>query len=97
MLLFRFFFGLYCPSVTAYEDYTQTYLIGLKCYTTHTWPYYGPDVVMPENNFHTQIPGPLEGLLGSLPFYLWKAPESPYLFVNIPLVISFKSSGLVYL
>ncbi len=81
--LFRVIFGLYCPSVTADEDYTQTYAIGLKTYTTHTWPYYGPDVQGPETSFKTQIPGSLEGLLMALPLTLWPAPESPYVFLNL--------------
>lgn len=40
--LFRLGFGLCMPFWSLDEE--QTYLIGLKCYTTHTWPYYGPDV-----------------------------------------------------
>ena len=83
LFAFRFLFGLYCPSVTADEDYTQTYNIGLKCFTTQTWPYYGPDVVAPETQFKTQMPGALEGLLGALPLWIWPAPESPYLFLNV--------------
>ena len=81
--LFRFIFGLYCPPVTASEDYVQTYLIGLKAYTTQTWPTYGPDVQGPETSFKTQIPGALEGLLIALPLDLWPSPESPYLFLNL--------------
>jgi hypothetical protein len=91
-LIFRFFFGLYCPSVTADEDYVQTYAIGLKAYTTHTWPYYGPDVQGPETSFKTQIPGALEGLLIALPLTLWPAPESPYVFVNL---LSFAALSLL--
>ena len=83
VFLFRFIFGLYCPPVTAGEDYLQTYVIGLKSYTTHTWPYFGPDVQGPETSFKTQIPGALEGLLIALPLQLWPAPESPYLFLNL--------------
>ncbi|HTC22037.1 MAG TPA: hypothetical protein VK859_14370 [bacterium] len=90
--IFRFFFGLYCPSVTADEDYVQTYTIGLKAYTTHTWPYYGPDVQGPETSFKTQMPGALEGLLIALPLTLWPAPESPYLFVNL---LSFAALSLL--
>lgn len=80
--LFRFLFGLYCPEVTATEDYTQTYAIGLKAYTTQAWPYYGPDVQGPETSFKTQMPGALEGLLIALPLKIWPAPESPYFFLN---------------
>jgi hypothetical protein len=90
--IFRFFFGLYCPSVTADEDYVQTYAIGLKAYTTHTWPYYGPDVQGPETSFKTQMPGALEGLLIALPLTLWPTPESPYLFVNL---LSFAALSLL--
>ena len=81
--LLRFIFGLYCPPVTASEDYVQTYVIGLKSYTTHSWPYYGPDVQGPETSFKTQIPGALEGLLIALPLAVWPVPESPYLFLNL--------------
>jgi hypothetical protein len=81
--LFRFLFGLYCPEVTATEDYVQTYAIGLKAYTTQTWPYYGPDVQGPETSFKTQMPGALEGLLIALPLKIWPAPESPYLFLSL--------------
>jgi hypothetical protein len=80
---FRFFFGLHCPQVTDAEDYRQTYLIGLKCYTTHTWPYFGPDVHGPDNAFTTQMPGALEGLLIASALKIWPAPESPYLLLNL--------------
>jgi hypothetical protein len=81
--LFRFAFGLYTRSVAPDVDYIQTYVIGLKCFTTHTWPYYGPDVVGLETQFKTQIPGALEGLLIALPLWLWPSPESPYFFLNL--------------
>ncbi len=91
--IFRVMFGLYCPSVTADEDYIQTYAIGLKAYTTQTWPYYGPDVRGPETSFKTQIPGALEGLLISLPLTLWPVPESPYVFLNILSFIALSLLG----
>ncbi len=81
--ILRFFFGLYCPPVTDAGDYVQTYVIGLKSYTTHTWPYFGPDVQQPETHFKTQMPGALEGLLISLSFWLWPSAESPTLFLNL--------------
>ena len=81
--LFRLLFGLYTPSVTADEDYLQTYLIGLKAYTTHTWPYFGPDVYGYDTSFVTQIPGALEGLLLEWSFRLWPAAMSPFLFLNL--------------
>ncbi len=81
--LFRFIYGLYCPAVTANDDYVQTYTIGLKAYTTHTWPYFGPNVQGPETAFHTQIPGAMEGVLIALSLELWPTTLSPYLFVNL--------------
>ena len=73
--LFRLGFGL-CQFQD--EDTKQIYLIGLKAYTTGTWPYFGPDVTST-----IQIPGALQGLVAGLPFYLLPLPEAPYLFLNI--------------
>lgn len=64
-------------------DQMQTYLIGLKCYTTHSWPYFGPDLIVTETGYYSQIPGPLEGLLIGLPFYVFPIPEAPFLFLNL--------------
>ena len=61
------------------EDNKQIYLIGLKSYTTETWPYYGPDIVYTK----TQIPGALQGLLISLPLHLLAIPEAPFLFLGL--------------
>jgi hypothetical protein len=61
------------------EDELQTYLIGLKFYSTHHFPYFGPDIVYTQ----TQIPGSLEGLLVGLPFYVLAIPEAPYILLNI--------------
>lgn len=61
------------------EDEQQIYLIGLKSYTTGTWPYYGPDVVYT----NTQIPGALQGLLVSVAFYLLPIPEAPAIFLSL--------------
>ncbi len=63
-------------------DEMQTYLIGLKCFTTHTWPYFGPDLIVTETGFYSQIPGPLEGLLIGLPFYVLPIPEAPFILLN---------------
>ena len=59
------------------EDEQQIYLIGLKSYTTGTWPFYGPDVVYTK----TQIPGALQGLLVSVAFYILPIPEAPAIFL----------------
>ncbi len=64
-------------------DEMQTYLIGLKCYTTHSWPYFGPDLIVTETGYYSQIPGPLEGLLIGLPFYVLPIPEAPFLLLNL--------------
>lgn len=68
--LFRLFFGL-CSQFRD-PDTKQIYLLGLKFYTTGTWPYFGPDVT---NTI--QIPGALQGLVVGLPFYVLPIPEGP--------------------
>jgi hypothetical protein len=52
LFLFRLAFGL--TSEFWFEDEKQVYLIGLKSFATHTWPYFGPDVTS-----QIQIPGAL--------------------------------------
>ncbi|MEY4905007.1 MAG: hypothetical protein RLZZ292_2822 [Bacteroidota bacterium] len=84
LFLLRLLYGL--TSEFWFDDELQIYLIGLKSYTTQTWPYYGPDVVYT----NTQIPGALQGLLVSAGFYLWAIPESPTIVLNI---LSFLSLG----
>ena len=81
--LFRLAFGLCLGLGTSQADEKQIYLIGLKCYTTGAWPYFGPDVTS-----SIQIPGALQGLLVGLPFYVLPIPEAPYLLLNI---LSFSS------
>jgi hypothetical protein len=80
--LFRLTFGLLRSQILE-TDQLQTYLIGLKCYTTHTWPFFGPDVNGSENSFRSQIPGALEGLLIGLPFYILPIPEAPFILLNL--------------
>lgn len=77
LFLFRLFFGL-CNRFWG-ADEVQVYLIGLKFFTTQTWPFFGPDVIYSQ----TQIPGALQGLLVGLPFYLWPIPETPIVVLNI--------------
>lgn len=86
LFLFRLVYGL-CSEFW-YEDELQVYLIGLKSFTTNTWPYYGPDLVYT----NTQIPGALQGLLVAIPFHILKLPESPALFLNL---LSFLSLSLL--
>jgi hypothetical protein len=81
LLVFRVAFGLSQPFFS--PDELQTYLIGLKAYTGHLWPYFGPDLIVTETGFYTQIPGALEGLCVGLPFYLLPIPEAPFIFLNL--------------
>ncbi|HET9869674.1 MAG TPA: hypothetical protein VFR02_04140, partial [bacterium] len=79
--LFRLGFGLSMPFWP--DDQKQTYLIGLKCYTTGTWPYYGPDVNGSETAYTSQLPGALEGLVIALPLKLLPIPEAPFILLNL--------------
>ncbi len=83
--LFRLWFGL-CSEFW-FEDEKQVYLIGLKFYTTHAWPYFGPDVTP-----FIQIPGALQGLLVGLPFFIAPVPEAPFVLLNL---LSFASLCLL--
>jgi hypothetical protein len=74
--LFRLCFGL-CSDLQT-DDPKQIYLIGLKFFTTRTWPYFGPDV-----SAAIQIPGALQGFVVGLPFFVLQIPEAPYIFLNL--------------
>ncbi len=82
LFILRLIYGL--SSEFWFEDELQIYLIGLKSFATNTWPYFGPDVVYT----NTQIPGALQGLLVSFPFYILPIPEAPGVFLNL---LSFSS------
>jgi hypothetical protein len=73
---FRLWFGT-CSDFWA-DDEKQVYLIGLKFYATRSYPYFGPDVTQT-----VQIPGALQGVLVGLPFFVWPAPEAPYVLLNL--------------
>lgn len=75
--LFRLFVGL-CSEFRD-SDTKQIYLLGLKFYTTHAWPYFGPDVIWGE----VQIPGALQALLVGAPFFVLHIPEAPYILLNL--------------
>ncbi len=77
LFLFRLAYGV-CSEFW-FEDELQIYLIGLKAYTTQTWPYYGPDIVYTQ----TQLPGALQGLLVALPLFLFPVPEAPFVLLNL--------------
>jgi hypothetical protein len=83
--LFRLWFGL-CSNFWT-DDERQVYLIGLKFYATHSFPYFGPDVTR-----SVQIPGALQGLLVGLPLFVYPAPEAPYVLLNL---LSFASLCLL--
>lgn len=77
LFLIRLAYGL-CSEFW-FEDELQIYLIGLKSFATHTWPYYGPDVVYTK----TQIPGALQGILVSFGLYIYSIPEMPFVILNL--------------
>jgi hypothetical protein len=77
LFVFRTVYGLFAEFW--FEDELQIYLIGLKWFTTETWPYYGPDLVYT----NTQIPGALQGLMVGAPLFVVKQPEAPAVFLNI--------------
>jgi hypothetical protein len=85
LLGLRLAFGLWAPPVQPVTDEIQTFLLGLKFYTTGAWPYYGNDVITPPDNLvlQTQDPGPLEGLLVGGPMVLWHSPMASFLFLNL--------------
>ncbi len=86
LFAFRTLFGLsltFFGSNEIENDALQTYLIGLKSYTTGTWPYFGPDQYNLATGYRSQIPGALEGLAIGLPFYLLPIPEAPFIFLNL--------------
>jgi hypothetical protein len=81
LFLFRLAYGL--SSEFWFDDERQIYLIGLKHFTTHSWPYFGPDVTN-----QIQIPGALQGILISVPLFLLRIPEAPFILLNL---LSFSS------
>lgn len=80
LLLLAFAFRLFVGLCSQFRDADtkQIYLLGLKFYTTHAWPFFGPDVVWGE----IQIPGALQALLVGLPFFALPIPEAPYILLN---------------
>ncbi len=81
LFAFRTAFGL-CHTFFA-TDEMQTYLIGLKWYSQGGWPYFGPDLIVTETGFYTQIPGPLEAWMVGGPLLLFPIPEAPFLLLNL--------------
>jgi hypothetical protein len=77
LLIFRICYGL--SQNFWHEDVVQIYLLGLKYFTTGSWPFFGPDVV----HTNQQIPGGLQSILIAVPLWIWPVAESPVIFVNI--------------
>ncbi len=84
--LFRLGFGLALPFWPG--DSLQAYLVGLKCFTTGTWPFFGPDLGGDETTHYNQIPGALEGLVVALPLKIWPIPEAPFIFLNLITLVA---------
>jgi hypothetical protein len=81
LFAFRLYFGLCHPFFN--PDELQTYLIGLKWFCEGGWPYFGPDLIVTETGFYTQIPGALEALVVGLPLRILPIPEAPFIFLNL--------------
>jgi len=85
IIIFRFLYSLSQEFWNPLDiDSIQIYLIGLKSFTTHAYPYFGADVVYNAS----QIPGALQGYLVTAGWYLWMIPEAPYIILNILLTLS---------
>ena len=84
IVIFRFLFSLTTEFWFPDEDVLQIYLIGLKSFTTHAFPYFGADLVYNGS----QIPGALQGILVSAGWYILKIPEAPFIVLNILLTLS---------
>src|SRR5579864_7775661 len=84
IIIFRFLYSLTQEFWFPDEDVLQINLIGLKSFTTHTFPYFGADLVYNGS----QIPGALQGYLVSIGWFIWKIPEAPYIVLNILLTLS---------
>ena len=82
LYVFRTLFGL--TQTFFSPDEIQTYLIGLKFYCTHAWPFFGPDLIVTETGFYSQIPGPLEGLLIGGPLWILPIPGSSFSYIEPP-------------
>lgn len=77
----RFVFSLTNEFWFPDQDVLQIYLIGLKSFTTHSYPYFGADLVYNGS----QIPGALQGYLVSAGWYVCRIPEAPFIVLNVLL------------
>jgi hypothetical protein len=69
-------------------DESHIYLLGLRFFTTHDFPNWGPDIYWNK----TYLVGGLQGFMVGLPLFIWQHPFSPFLFLYLCL-----SAGLLYL
>ncbi len=74
---FRLAFGL-CSEFW-FEDEAQVYLLGLRCYASGQWPYFGPDI----GGIRAQLPGALQALLVGVPMRVVPLPEAPFVPLNV--------------
>ena len=77
LFILRVYYGLSFELTN--PDSVQTYLLGLKFFTTGKWPFFGPDVVHTD----TQIAGPLQALVVGVPLFLTREPEAPLIVLNV--------------
>ncbi len=62
-------------------DESHVYILGLRFFTDHVYPYWGPDITY----FSSSLAGGMQGLLIGLPLFVWAHPFSPYLFLFMML------------
>lgn len=62
-------------------DESHIYVLGLRFFTDHVYPYWGPDITY----FSSSLVGGMQGLLTGLPLFVWAHPFSPYLFLFMML------------
>jgi hypothetical protein len=74
---FRLWYGLSMPFWS--EDERQVYLIGLRSFARGEWPSFGADVVWSGG----QLPGALQAMLVRWPLAIWRAPEAPFVLLNL--------------
>jgi hypothetical protein len=77
LFTFRLLFGL--SREFFFEDDTQIFLLGLRYYSTGSWPFFGPDVVWTMS----ELPGALQALLVGIPLKIAAIPESPFVLLNL--------------
>ena len=62
-------------------DGSQVYVLGLRSFTDHVYPYWGPDITY----FSSALVGGMQGLLIGLPLFVWAYSFASYLFLFMML------------